>query len=191
MKESRRQPVLRGGRPSLAVFLLGRALRAFQLPSAAPVNSCAASPRKDCQIHTFRGCGYAADNVSTRGGNAASRRRGRERLSWRSKNSLSTVADTSASDRSYYSETRAATLGGCWRWCFKDHSGNIVLAPDSFADVNSSEVVEAKFEPVWQLLGFESKLDANTRTGEIVNGAMVNGRVLNQDPRWAISLGAL
>jgi hypothetical protein len=57
--------------------------------------------------------------------------------------------------------------------------------------VNSSEVVEAKFEPVWQLLGFESKLDANTRTGEIVNGAMVNGRVLNQDPRWAISLGAL
>jgi hypothetical protein len=57
--------------------------------------------------------------------------------------------------------------------------------------VNSPEVVQAEFEPVRQLLGFESKLDANTGTGEIVNGAMVNGRVLNQDPRRAISLGAL
>jgi hypothetical protein len=96
-----------------------------------------------------------------------------------------------ASDRSYDSEARAATLGGCWWWCFKDHSGNAILAPDSFANVNSSEFVKAKFELVRQLLGFESKLDTSTCTGEIVNGAMVNGGTLNQDPRRVISPCAL
>jgi hypothetical protein len=95
------------------------------------------------------------------------------------------------SDRSYDSEARAATLRGCWRRCFKDHSGNVVVAPDSFANVNGLEFVKAEFELVRQLLSFESKLDTSTSTGEIVNGAMVNGRTLNQYPRRVINLDAL
>jgi hypothetical protein len=35
---------------------------------------------------------------------------------------------------------------------------NIVLAPDRFTDVSSSEIVEAKIERLGQLVSFEGKL---------------------------------
>jgi hypothetical protein len=93
--------------------------------------------------------------------------------------------------RSYDSKLRPPNLPRFWRWRFKDDTSNIVLAPDRFADVNRSEVVQAKFEIIRQLLGFKSKLDTNTKAGEIVNSAMVNCRPVNQDPCRVISLGAL
>jgi len=92
---------------------------------------------------------------------------------------------------SYDSELRPSALGGFFRWRFKDHPGDVVLAPDGFANVNRLEVVQTEFEPIRQLLGYESKLDANTDAGEIVDGAMVNGRAVNQDPRRMVSPGAL
>jgi hypothetical protein len=80
-------------------------------------------------------------------------------------------------------------MGFCWQ-SFKGDASNVILAPDSFANVKRSEVIQAEFEFIRQLLGFESKLDANTSGGEIVNSTMVNGRVLNRDPCRVISLGA-
>jgi hypothetical protein len=50
----------------------------------------------------------------------------------------------------YDSELRPTTLRGCWRWCLKNDSGHVVLAPDSFANVNCLEVVQAKFELIGQ-----------------------------------------
>jgi hypothetical protein len=74
---------------------------------------------------------------------------------------------------------------------FKDDSSNIVVAPYSFAEVNCSEVVHAKFEAIRQLLRFKCKLDTNTKACKIVNNAMVNRRVVNQDSSRVVSLGAL
>src|SRR5258708_36256140 len=93
--------------------------------------------------------------------------------------------------RSNDSELRPPNLRGFWRWRLKDDTSKIVLAPDRSADVNRSEVVQAKFEIIRQLLGFKSELDTNTKAGEIVHSAMVNRRPLNQDPCRVISLGAL
>jgi hypothetical protein len=81
-------------------------------------------------------------------------------------------------------------VGFCWQ-SFEGDASNVILAPDSLANVKRSEVVQAKFEPVRQLLGFERKLDANTSAGEIVNSTMVNGRVVNRDLCRVISFGAL
>ena len=58
---------------------------------------------------------------------------------------------------------------------------NIVLAPDRFTDVSSSENVEAKIERVRQLVSFEGKLNTKAETCKIVNRAMVYGLILNQD----------
>jgi hypothetical protein len=58
---------------------------------------------------------------------------------------------------------------------------NIVLAPDRFTDVSSSENVEAKIERVGQLVSFEGKLNTKAETCKIVNRAMVYGLILNQD----------
>ena len=55
------------------------------------------------------------------------------------------------------------------RWFLEGDSCNIVLAPDRFADVNGTEIVEAKIELVRQLLSFKSKLDAKAETRKIVN----------------------
>ena len=96
-----------------------------------------------------------------------------------------------SASRSYDSKLRPPNLRGFWRWRFKDDTGNVVLTPDRFTDVNRSEVVQAKLELIRQLLGFKSKLDTNTKAGEIVNSAMVNCRPVNQDPCRVISLGAL
>ena len=93
--------------------------------------------------------------------------------------------------RAYDSKLRAPTLRGFFWWRFKDDSGNVVLAPDSSAQVKRAEVVQAKFEPIRQSLGYESKLDTNTNAGEIVNSAMVNGRAVNQNPCRVVSLCAL
>lgn len=58
---------------------------------------------------------------------------------------------------------------------------NIVLAPDRFTDVSSSEIVEAKIERLGQLVSFEGKLNTKAETCKIVNRAMVYGLILNQD----------
>ena len=67
----------------------------------------------------------------------------------------------------------------------------MVVAPYSFANVEGSEIVRAKFELVGQLLSFESKLDTNAIAGKIVNSAMVNGRAMNRDFCREVSLGSL
>jgi hypothetical protein len=92
--------------------------------------------------------------------------------------------------RFYDSKLRPTTLRGCWRWCFKGDSGNVVLSPNSSANVNCLEAVQAKFELIRQLFGFEGKFDTDASTREIVNGAMVNDRAVNQDPSRVVSFGA-
>jgi hypothetical protein len=52
------------------------------------------------------------------------------------------------------------------------------------------EAVQAKFELIRQLFGFEGKFDTDASTREIVNGAMVNDRAVNQDPSRVVSFGA-
>jgi hypothetical protein len=41
--------------------------------------------------------------------------------------------------------------------------------------VDSSEIVEAKFKMVWQLVCFKGQLDAETAVGTIVHDAKVSG----------------
>lgn len=77
------------------------------------------------------------------------------------------------------------------RRLFEGDSRDVFFSPDRFTDVNSSEIVEAKIESIRQLVSFESKLDAKTETGQIVNGAMVHGLTLNQDPSGVEHPGAL
>jgi hypothetical protein len=93
--------------------------------------------------------------------------------------------------RPYDFELRPPALGRFWKWQFKDDTGNIVLAPDRSADIARSEVVQAKFQLIGQELGFKSKLNANTKAGEIVNDALVNGRVATQDLCWVVGPRAL
>jgi hypothetical protein len=81
-----------------------------------------------------------------------------------------------------------ACRGCCWR-TLKGDARNIVPAPYGFADVNSSEIVEAKLEPFRQLFSFESKLNAKSKTRQIVNRAIV-GLTLNQDPGGVVHPGA-
>ena len=80
----------------------------------------------------------------------------------------------------YNSELCPPACRGPSRWLLEGYSRNIVLAPDRFTDMNSSEIVEAKIERVRQLVSFEGKLNTKTETCKIVNGAMVHGLILNQ-----------
>jgi len=77
------------------------------------------------------------------------------------------------------------------RWFLEGDSCNIVLAPDRFADVNSSEIVEAKIERVRQLISFEGKLNTKAETCKIVNSAMVHSLILHQDLSGVVRPGAL
>ena len=91
----------------------------------------------------------------------------------------------------YDSELCPPVCGGHLRRLFEGDSRDVFFSPDRFTDVNSSEIVEAKIESIRQLVSFESKLDAKTETGQIVNGAMVHGLTLNQDPSGVEHPGAL
>ena len=79
----------------------------------------------------------------------------------------------------------------CYWQSFKHDASNAILAPDSFANVKRSEIVQTKFESIGQLLGFERQLDANDCGCKVVNSAMVNGRAINRYLSRMVSLGAL
>jgi hypothetical protein len=95
-----------------------------------------------------------------------------------------------SASRFYDFKLRPTALRGCWRGCFKGYAGNVVLTPDSSANVDCLEAVQAKLELIRQLFGFKSKFDTDASTREIVNGAMVNDRAVNQDPSRVVSFGA-
>ena len=69
----------------------------------------------------------------------------------------------------YNSELSPSTCRRFWQWPFEGDPRNVFLTPDRFADVNGAEIVEAKIEPVRQLLSFKSELDAKAETRKIVN----------------------
>jgi hypothetical protein len=91
----------------------------------------------------------------------------------------------------YNSELCPPAFRGALRGLLEGYSRNIVLAPDRFTDVNSSEIVEAKIERVRQFVSFEGKLNTKAETCKIVNSAMVHGLILNQDLSGVVRPGAL
>jgi hypothetical protein len=67
----------------------------------------------------------------------------------------------------------------------------MIIAPHRVADINGSEVVQTKFKPVGQLLGFESKLKTNAAICEIVNCARMHRFTLDNNPPGVVSSGSL